>query len=300
MAVGTQDFRSARDQWVVALDSDDQNCISKRLMWMTWHTATYRVINKARDLAPRVDAESVQLNSTVHEFIDHMFFENQMVVIRNLLDGGTLGGTRGVFSLNSVVSDMLRMRPAFTRAAIFDAEQRQYDCDASPLTGQRGEWLNSLRRHELVDWLTGVNASARQPTDIVRAEVLEYLRGSMNSECAAITSYVNQHIAHSATPGSRAGRSVDPITLEHIWKAQRIVLQYASFINVVLLGRNNMGGLPIPQYDHLLHFEKPWVSSSDLAVLDDEWSEYDDHVRELVNFSVHDLQAQMSGQIAPP
>jgi hypothetical protein len=294
MASGARSFSARREQWVQALDGPDANSVHKRLMWMMWHSATYRMINKSRDLAPRVGDGKVELNGTVHEFIDHMFFDNQMIVIRNLLDRAPINGDGGVYSLCSVIQDVISVRPRFTRQAMFDAEGLQYDCDASPATGQRGNWLSSLRRHKAIDWLCGVTAETRSPVDAIRLEVLEYLLNSMRTECDTIVEYVNQHIAHSATPGSREGRAIDGVTLSHIWAAQKIALQYASFINVYLLGRNSMGGLPIPQYDHLLHFEKPWVRTEDLHVLDAEWHSYEDKVDEWCNFGIEALGDRMN------
>jgi len=56
------------------------------------------------------------------------------------------------------------------------------------------------------------------------------------------------------------------------------IYQVASFISVQLLWESNLGGLPVPQYDHFEYLDKRWATSNNLLKAHEKWNEYENEV----------------------
>jgi len=64
------------------------------------------------------------------------------------------------------------------------------------------------------------------------------------------------------------------ITLGHLWDVHKVICQVANFTDVHLLSRTNHSFLPVPQYDHFEHIDKPLVSTEGVEVLSKAWHRF--------------------------
>jgi hypothetical protein len=152
-------------------------------------------------------------------------------------------------------------------------EGRDAHVGTLPASGQE-PWFISERAHRSFDRLSKVSPENRKRTDLLRPEIFRFLENQVK-ECDDIKKYVNKFIAHAAAPETRSDLTENQkaITVERLETSRRIIYQVASFILGPLLWESNLGGLRVPQYDHLENLEKSWVSSKNLARAYQKWDE---------------------------
>ena len=133
----------------------------------------------------------------------------------------------------------------------------------------------SERVHKHFDILAQVKPNDGKREDRIKVEVLEHLEAQIK-KCENIKKYVDKFIAHAAAPETRAGLADEEkaITLERLETCHKMIYQVASFISGSLLWESNLGGLPVPQYDHLKNLEKSWVSVKNLKKARKKWDAF--------------------------
>ena len=255
---------------------------------MIWDSAVFRCINESRRHAPRDSEGKIELNGVVHQFIDRCFFETQALAIRRLLDKETSPGRRSVVSLYRLLDDVERHAYLLTRGNILGALNLPYDYEQKKRELDEGwdgtfmvagpGWRRcelSKYAHENVDLLAGIDPSRRNPNDVVRVSVLEWLKGRLG-KCESIYKFVNKFLAHSASPESRtyvASAETD-VTLGQILNAHETICQTAYFIGMNLFQQTTGDPLPVPAGDQFEHFDKPWASAQTVCRLRQFWGEY--------------------------
>jgi hypothetical protein len=127
-------------------------------------------------------------------------------------------------------------------------------------------WPAADRAHKAFDILAQVSATNRSREDHIKVVVLENLETEI-SKCDIIKRYVDKFIAHAAAPETRESLSEEEksLTIERLEKSQKIIFQVASFICGQLLWQSNIGGLPVPQYNHLENLDKKWANQKSKA-----------------------------------
>jgi hypothetical protein len=120
-----------------------------------------------------------------------------------------------------------------------------------------------------------VHPKKRSRNDRIKIEVLEHLESEIK-KCENIKKYVDKFIAHAAAPETRASLSDEEkgITLECLETCHKIIYQVASFISGQILWESNLGGLPVPQYDHMKNLDKKWTTTKKLERAHKKWDEY--------------------------
>lgn len=294
-----KEFSARRDLWIRCLNGDDHNSVFNQIYQMIWNAGVFRVINEARKFAPTAKEGGVQLNGMVHRLIDQCFFESQTLAIRRLTDGSYLieGDRRGrdICSLSALLKDMKQHVRFLTREGMFRAEGLEYDYEAvrqrferfcleRARTGESAfsvsselDYRSLVRRHEQLDYLTGVSKERRSPADQMRSEALDFLAQKIQSVSEDIETHVHKFIAHAATPESRQVVSADTarITLGHLWEAHMAICQVANFTDTYLLGRGtHMNFLSTPQFDIFSYLDRPLAGKGDLAKLSEIWDSY--------------------------
>ena len=133
--------------------------------------------------------------------------------------------------------------------------------------------------HKHFDKLSGVEPENRNRTDIIRADVFAFLE-SQAETCKDIKKYVDKFIAHASAPETRIGLSDDQrgITLDRLKAYHKTIYQVAGFISSQLLYESNLGGLPVPQFDHLTNLDKRWTTPGNLNRARQKWDEYANEV----------------------
>ncbi len=284
-----------RRKWLEAFSGADKNSITNQIVQMAWDAACFRVVNEARRLAPDDPEGGVQLNGLMHSLLDRSFFISQMAAVRRLMDGYSLDGARGVYSLTGLLEDLRKHHHLLTRQAIFDAEGLQYDYEQIKQAAKNyslervnaGEkawcmpsnlnWRRHEMRHQQIDRLTGADPLRRQPSDTVCKEIFGNLFNKVKSASRDIVDYVNKFIAHGATPESRLQANIDEtnVTLGHIWGAHRNLCEVVGFLSMEVLGDGQRGFLPVPQYNQFKYIERPLIDATQIGELVRLWDEID-------------------------
>jgi hypothetical protein len=284
------------EEWEAWLFGDDVHSIRRQIHNMIWDSAVFLSINKARSYAPVDEKGNVELNGTVHQFINVCFFRTQAIAIRRLLDKETNPGKYSVISLYRLIDDIEKHCHLLTRANILAAHSYPYNYEqeeeAFLQKMSRGKSDNKTHQglincvhsetmHEYIDSLSGVTSSQRNPNDSGKKEIFEWLKKRL-SKCEKIYDYVNKFLAHSSTPESRAIISADEIkiTLGEILDAHKIICEIAEFIGLKILYQSFGNFLAIPQFDHFEHFEKPWASEETVKKVRKFWEDYDKETRQ--------------------
>lgn len=290
------DLTSKFVQWREWLFGDDTHSIQRQIINMIWDTAVFQSVNEARKYVQTDNEGNPKLNDMVHGFIDHCFFQTQVMAIRRLLDKETREGKHSVFSLYRLVYDMKQNSPLLTRQNILAALDYPYEYEKGledyyrALMERRtqsspSEYFNSKSVHKNIDFLAGVESDKRSTDDTVKRQVFEWLEQRLE-QCQEIYDYVNKFIAHAATPESRVAISANEIkiTLGKLFETHKIICETAQFLGLNLFYHSLGNFLVSCCFDQFEHFEKPWANEETVKKLYVFWDEYDRETRKWNNW----------------
>jgi hypothetical protein len=282
---------------------------------MAWDATVFEIVNTARSMASRDADGALKINSMVHELLNKGFFQSQMLAIRRLADGSYKfeHSKRGVWSLISLLDDMLAHQSGLTRSAILESEGLFYDFkphedrwSACHWEHHRtGRWpddtpdLNRIRqsqdRHRDIDRLAGLDVGDRSPDDCIPATVFEILKHRVAIASKDVSTHVDKFLAHSASPDSRASVNADAVrlTLQHIEDAHRALCEVASLLAIHVLGDAMPGYLATPQYDQFEHIERPLVTKADVRELDSLWLKLRDQYHDWSQWTLDEFETYL-------
>lgn len=287
-------FRSKRRQWMEWLSGEDPHTISTQIYSILWDYALFCTVNELRRIATEEPEKEVGFNGPVMRLFDAGFVTTQATTIRRLIEKPKSSHKLAVISLRRILKDIKENIDLITRENYVCYDGLPYDYEAvhqkwiANLPRNRGgvhvgtlptngpeAWPMSERVHKNFDRLSQVDPKNRKRTDHMKTEVLEFLESQIE-KCGDIKKYVDKFIAHAAVPETRSGLTENQkiLTLERLETCHKIIYQVASFISGPLLWESNLGGLPVPQYDHLVNLEKSWVSPKNLKIAHQKWDEF--------------------------
>jgi len=292
------DLKTKFKEWEEWLDGDDPHSIRNQINSMIWDSAVFQSIYESRRYATKNEKDEIELNGTVHRFIDKCFFETQALAIRRILDK-----RKDVISLRRLVGDIENHSHLLTRRNIlethdypynYEQEERRLSDEAFKnvpsgtvvLMGQDSrKCFISEATHKFVDSLAGLDSSNRSPDDCIRPQIFKWLRQRLD-KCKEIATFATKFLAHSATPESRDYLKPEEldVTLEQILKAHKIICQTTIFISgrmgILSEGHGIGDVLPFLPCDQLFaHFDKAWASEETIEKLYDFWRTYDMQTR---------------------
>ena len=284
-------FRQKRLQWTEWLKGEDPHSISRQIYSMLWDHALFCVVNELRKIAGTEPENGVGFNGPVIRLFDAGFVTTQATTIRRLIEKPKANPKWAVISLRRVLKDIKENLDLMTRENYVCYDGLPYDYDsvqrkwlsslpvtksgvhAGTLAAQGPDaWPMAERVHNNFDILAQVNPKERTRDDRIKAEILEHLETQIK-KCEHIKTYVDKFIAHAAAPETRIDLEDEEkaITLERLESCHKIIYQVASFISGSLLWESSLGGLPVPQYDHLGNLEKRWVSPKNIEKARKKW-----------------------------
>jgi hypothetical protein len=293
------DLKAKFKEWEEWLVGDDINSIRNQIYSMIWDSAVFQSINECRRYASMNEKNEIELNGTVHQFIDKCFFETQALAIRRILDK-----RKDVISLHRLVGDIENHSNLLTRGNILETHDYPYNYEQEKTRFTDEAFKNkppeakcvvmgqdyrkcviSEATHEFIDSLAGLDSSNRSPDDRIRPQIFKWLRQRLD-ECEEIATFATKFLAHSATPESRdylKPKELD-VTLEQILKAHKIICQTTIFISgrmgILSEGHSIGDVLPFLPCDQLFaHFDKAWASEEVIEKLSDSWHKYDMQTR---------------------
>lgn len=250
---------------------------------MLFETLIYKVILKARSIAPIDNKNRIKLNGAVHYLIDKCFFNNQLITIRRLTDPN-----KDVVSLVRLLNQMKGNCKYLTRKHYFDILQKQgYKYNYSEVKKNHDKYIkDNLKMGEVIgiphelDWersanlhfdfdkLSKTKAENRTPEDIIDNSIFDKLINELG-KCQNLRNHVDHFLAHSLK--SEKIEKLDDealqITFEHLWKAQENICKVTKFIGLYLLNRVDYGLLLFPPLNLLQYIEEPLISKERKAEL---------------------------------
>ncbi|HOO50826.1 MAG TPA: hypothetical protein PLK94_06000 [Alphaproteobacteria bacterium] len=288
-------FRKMRLKWIEWLHGEDPFSISRQISSMLWDYALFITINELRRMAESKPLKDVGFNGPVIRLFDAGFATTQAVAIRRLIEKPKKDPKWAVISLRQVLKEIEKNLDLMTRENYVCYDGLPYDYGAV-----QDKWLSSLpktksgvhsgslptsgpyafvmseRVHKSFDILAQVNPQMRSRNDVMRRDVLDHLESELK-KCENVKKYVDKFIAHAAAPETIASLSEEEkgLTLDRLESCHKTIYQVASFISVHLLWESNIGGVPVPQYDHLKYLDKKWATSNNLIKAHEKWKEYE-------------------------
>jgi hypothetical protein len=291
-------FRNMRMKWIEWLHGEDPHSISRQISSMLWDYALFLVVNELRRVAELESHKEVGFNGPVIRLFDAGFATTQAVAIRRLIEKPKNDPKWAVISLRRVLNEIRENLDLMTRENYVCYDGLPYDYGAV-----HEEWLSSLPRtksgvhsgflptsgpkafhtserlHKKFDTLAQVHPNERSRNDVMRREVLDHLESEL-TKCENVKKYVDKFIAHAAAPETIEALSEEEkgLTLDRLEACHKVIYQVASFISGHLLCESNLGGLPVPQYDHLKYLDRKWTTSDNLVKAHTKWNEYEKEV----------------------
>lgn len=286
-----ESFRQMRMKWIRWLHGEDPHSISRQISSILWDYALFISVNELRRIATEEPEKDVGINGPVIHLFDAGFATTQAVAIRRLIEKPNKNPKRAIISIRQILKEIEQNWELMTRENYVCNDGLPYDYY---LVYQR--WISSLpsgvhsgslptygpdafdmseRVHKNFDILAQVDPKERSRKDRIKIEILEYLESEIK-KCENIKTYVDKFIAHAATPETRESLSNEEkgITFERLETCHKIIYQVASFISGQLLWESNLGGLPVPQYNHLENLDKRWTTPKKLEKARKKWGEY--------------------------
>lgn len=288
-------FRVEYNKWLRLFDSEDKNSILTQVINMLFETLIYKVILKARSIAPKNSKGKIKLNGAVHYLIDKCFFNCQLMTIRRLTDKGG-----DVISLHKLLNQMKGNCKYLTRENYFKVfEEQGYEYDYSETREKQNEyidknsrmgevivvpeeldWVKSEKLHSDFDKLSKSGPKNRGPGDIIDHSIFDKLLSELKS-CENLREHVDHFIAHSLKPGKieKLDEGSLRVNFENLWRAQQAVCKVTKFIYLYLLFRKDHELLPIPHGSFLQYIEDPLISKEGKKELRIEEEVFRDEIR---------------------
>lgn len=284
--------------WRRALDSD-LGSVRRQLHQLAWDVASFRtIVRMIREHQPDENQE-IPLNGNVMSMLRDGFWTSTFLAFRRLVDNYPLEGSKGVYSLHSVLTDIAGHRGAITRRAYVEViAGLPYD----PGTVEKAHWDYVLAqppnqvhwipqeldatpihlRHAQFDYLSGKDPESRDPADVIQEHVFERLKTRISS-AAAIAEHVNVHYAHASTPESRHTRGLQQWNLDETEDALRNLAETAELMSRWFINEPIGTLLATPQFDQFLHLDRPLMPGADMTPLHEEWDAFGDRSERWTN-----------------
>ena len=271
-------FRKKRAEWVGWLRGDEPHSIWRQITSLLWDFVLYQTVIDLRNDALEHPTPRVGFNAAVARLFDVGFAVTQATAIRRLTDRQPRDPRRGIISVRRLVADIKSHRDLMTREVYVAFDGLPYDAEplkrawfdkalstgmgtsALPTTGPDA-WGISELVHKNFDRLTRTAAHPRSRDDLISFEWFDWL-DSLLDTCNDVRKFTDKFIAHAAEAASRV--SLTPaqtgVTMERLNECHHVVYRVAAFVYGPLLWEGSYGAVPVPQYDHLEHLDKGWIS----------------------------------------
>lgn len=273
--------------WKRAFDGDD-HAVLPTLVQFSWDIAAFSTVAELTRLAPDNDRGGKQLNSMVFDLLARSFWGSAVMAIRRLVDGHSIDGARGVYSLRSIVNDVRNHRDGLTRRIfVEDICAQPYDYaeierrywayilaqPPGPVSVPRAlDFDSSKSMHAEFDWLSGVDDADRSQDDLIRVEVFDRLNARL-TRLDTIADHGTIYFAHAATRESREGRGLQNLNLNEAQDALRELAHVAEFVGRWFCGSGIGDILATPQFDQFEFLDRPLLSDSTIA-LQRQWDKF--------------------------
>ena len=292
-----KDPKGKFQEWEEMLVGKDIHSIRNQIYDMLWDCAFFHCINESRRYAAKDDKGGIKQNRMIHYFINQSFFKTQLLSIRRLIDKDFDRIRKGrqctVYSLYNLIEDIKKYSAILSRKNIlafhnlpYDYKKARADFDNNTdwtqgTVFEPNEIGHSEGIHRQIDSATGITTDKRSPDDpVLNDNSFKCFRDWLENS-QELYDYVNNYIAHSATPESRKVIS-DEIegALGKVLNAHKIICETASFVGNKILFCGFGYVLPIPRYgpfdqfDVFEYLDEPIASKETIEKTRQVWEKY--------------------------
>ena len=273
--------------WKRAFEGDD-HAVLPTLVQFAWDFAAFSTVAELTRLASDNDRGGKQLNSMVFDLLARSFWGSAVMAIRRLVDGHSITGPRGVYSLRSITNDARNHRDRLTRRVFVEdicgqpydyaeIERRYWDYIYAQPPGvvnvpRELNFTSSRIMHVEFDWLSGVDETDRSENDVIRSEVFEILDARL-SRLDTIADHGTIYFAHAATRESREGRGLQNWNLQEAQEALRELAKVAQLVGHWFCSSGIGDILSTPQFDQFEFLDRPLLVGSTVP-LQEHWDRF--------------------------
>jgi hypothetical protein len=253
-------------QEIFTYKTKDVHSIFNQYQEMIWNDTVYRTFDEARRLSEITNSVTTGFPGTLVELIDANFFFSQSMAIRRLTDPHEWRPERAVYSLPSIIKEIISIKEIFTRENYICYKGKPFD---SLSLDNRDKIVHEIRNKKF-DRITMENAT-RSRDDRINVNILKEIEKKLKS-FELVRSFTNKYIAHAAAPENR--KKIDPelknLSLQELEDSYKRLAKIGKVIGDIL-DSNFLAELAATQIDQLENWDKPLVTKGDKLKLYDYW-----------------------------
>lgn len=194
---------------------DDTTGIHKMVQDLLWNYAAFQTTAQIVRLANELQDGEYPINQMLFNLIREGYWTSLTLGTRRLLDKGPLKGSKGVYSIRSVVKDVKACHHRLNREKYvemvhhteYDTQNllREMDKELAATNGPvwgNPEIMKSNYAHQCFDELSGVAPPDRSRDDLIDLVIFDKIEARLVA-LESITDHVDTHVAHAGNMESR-------------------------------------------------------------------------------------------------
>jgi len=270
--------------------SDETTGIHRTLDDLIYQYACFRIVIRIVFIAnQKRDPNHPPLNQMVFEMISEGYWSRLLIAIRRLLDPTTINGPRGVYSLRSVLKDIVDCGPKINRRIFVEAIwNADYDLQALETAhwkealeagkAKRALWgdtrlRNSQMAHEHFDFLSNTMPENRAAGDLLDVSIVQKAEARL-IKLDEIKEHVTVHLAHAGNTTSREGKVLDNFGMSDARECLKELKEVADLIGMWFC-RASGAGLAVFQGNIFEGLDIAMIETDKIPELDKVWREID-------------------------
>jgi len=278
------EYRAKREEWLgwYELRADEPNSIQQQIFSMMFLDIAYRVLALPRRNAGK-DLQISARSGLLAHILDQGYVANQVLAIRRLLDR-----RRDVISLRRLFDDILDHKNLLTREVYTSYDGTPYNPDLwkelpqdtmTQIWGIQAPGLSNYQRaqyrHEKFDCLSGVSASERRRSDLIKDSVFDRLKQWLETTTAdKFIKLSHKFFAHAANMDSRGALDYSGIQLADVAEVHRSIIRVERAITDELLYIGVAREVvPRPPLGLLQGLDSPYVAAELIANMQEHWDQ---------------------------
>jgi hypothetical protein len=300
-------FPQLREKWEFELTGKDPNAIESQLLNMTWDFASFKMLAKALEMAPRESDGSLKRSGLFIKLVERSFAHRVLIFTRRMVDRSA-----GSISLVRTLQEMEHNSSVMTRKALIDGDGLVYDYE--PIRQQFNQWLTLQGngafcvpqelhwerhedRHVYIDRMTCKVAASRSETDVIPRSFFANLRKRVEAAGAGAKKFVDSHVAHSEKPQSRIIKGADSVSLSFsdLESSLRTFCEVVSILKLTVLWQSSGQWLAMPLDDQLAFVDQPMVEPSQVDELRGTWLDFENATEAWANWGIDEYLAEFGG-----
>jgi hypothetical protein len=278
------EYRAKRDVWLrwYELDKDEPNSIQQQIFSMLFVDLAYRILVEPR----RTTDEKLKIaarSGLLAHLLDQCYVANQILAIRRLLDK-----RNDVVSVRHLLDDIAHSRRLLTREIYVCYDGLPYDPGDWPRLPENlqaetlgieppgfSNFIGTRLRHESFDRLSGVSASFRARTDLVKESVFDKLKHWLETSPAEkLIALSHKFFAHAADADSRNSLEYSGIKLDDVAEVHRAIIRVERAITDQLLFISVARDVvPMPPLGLFKGLDNPYATSDVVAKMYEHWDQ---------------------------